>query len=299
MDGLLLVDKPSGWTSHDAVAFVRRATGEKKAGHTGTLDPDATGLLLVLLGRATRLARYYEEDGKEYLAVMKLGAETDTQDASGKVVRECPVPELTEQSVKETLDRFVGALNQTPPMYSAVKVGGRPLYKSARVGLEVERKPRTVIINSIELAGIDGPLVSFRLACSKGTYVRTLAADIGISLGSCAHLVSLRRTASGGCRIEDAVPISGRPAREALEEKVIPMDRLLTGLPAVALTDEGRRFVRDGRQPVREDMTDVTGTLLPGRPVRLLDEGGSLIAVGEFEGEDAGGWTVRPRVVLG
>src|SRR5512143_2656237 len=160
MDGLLLVDKPAGWTSHDAVAYVKRALGAKKAGHTGTLDPDATGLLLVLVGKATRLARYYEEDGKRYLGVMRLGAETDTQDASGRVVRECPVPELTAGRVAEVLDGFKGGLTQTPPMYSAVKVGGRPLYKSARAGKDIERKPRTVTIEAIGLVGIDGPLIS-------------------------------------------------------------------------------------------------------------------------------------------
>lgn len=297
MDGLLLVDKPSGWTSHDAVAFVRRALGQKKAGHTGTLDPDATGLLLVLLGKATRLARYYEEDGKEYLGVMELGAGTDTQDASGKVVMECPVPELTERLVKDALEKFVGMQNQTPPMYSAVKVGGRPLYKSARVGLEVERKPRTVEISAIELTGIDGPRIGFRVSCSKGTYIRTLAADIGASLGSCAHLVSLRRTASGGCRVEDAVPVLDKPARDALAEKVIPMDRLLTGLPAVSLTEEGIRYVGQGRQPRPEDIAGVTGTLLPGRPVRLMG-GGSLLALGESAAGETGGWEVRPKVVL-
>jgi len=228
MDGLLLADKPSGWTSHDVVGYVRKTLGIKRVGHTGTLDPDATGLLLILVGKATRLAKYHERDAKRYTATMKLGAETDTEDAWGSVLGECDVPVLDDADVEAVFARFIGDIEQLPPMYSAVKVGGRPLYKSARRGEVVERKPRRVTIHHLKLSALDRDTVTFEVVCSKGTYIRTLCSGMGSALGSCAHMSALRRTGAGDYDVEGAVDIGARPDRDALEAAIIPIDRLRT-----------------------------------------------------------------------
>lgn len=292
MDGMLLVDKPAGWTSHDIVGYVRKTLGIKRAGHTGTLDPDATGLLVVLIGKATRLAKYHEADTKAYQAVMSLGAETDTEDAGGNVTRECPVPELDEGSITAVFDRFTGEIEQVPPMYSAVKVDGAPLYKAARRGKEVERKPRKVTVHGLRLLGVEGGLVSFEAVCSKGTYIRTLCRDMGAALGSCAHMHSLRRTGVGGYDLTGSLDVGGRPGRDALEDAIIPLDRLLTHLPAVRLSGEAAGRVSDGVRPVSADIAGLDGEPAPGGYVRVEGPGGELFAVGIFTGED------DPAVVL-
>ncbi len=285
MDGLILVDKPEGWTSHDAVSYIRGVLEEKRVGHTGTLDPAATGLLLVLVGRATRLARYFGPDDKEYLAVMRLGAETDTQDGEGKVIRECHVPALTASDVLAVFARFTGEISQTPPMYSAIKRGGRPLYAHARAGRTVEVGPRRVFVHRLELTRLDGPLVEFKTLCSKGTYIRTLARDMGEALGSCAHLFSLRRTHVGGHRVEDAIPLAGRPGAEEILEKALPLTEMLPGFPSVVVNDSAARRVGDGRAPAREDMAAFPEGLETGAPVRVLGPDGRMLAVAEATSE--------------
>ena len=203
-DGVLLVDKPATWTSHDVVAKVRAHFGFKKVGHCGTLDPMATGLLVLVLGHATRLSEKLTSDDKAYEGTILLGVTTNTEDADGATLETKPVPPLTEADIEAVLQKFRGDIYQTPPMVSAIKYQGRPLYKLARKGIEVEREPRLVHIYDLRLLATELPRLKFRMACSKGTYVRTLAADIGRALGCGAHLSELRRTAAGKFRLEQA-----------------------------------------------------------------------------------------------
>ncbi len=297
MDGLILTDKPLGWTSHDAVLFLRRLLKEKRAGHTGTLDPSATGLLLVLLGRAARLARFYTGDRKEYTAVVTLGCETDTLDAEGRTVREMPVPALNRGALEEVLSRFTGEMEQVPPSYSAIKIDGQPLYRHARKGLHVQAPPRRVVIYALELLNISGAEFSIRAVCSGGTYIRSLARDISEALGTCGHLSGLRRTAVGTYRAEDALPLEPKPQADEACGKIIPLDMLLPGFPAARLTPVGADDVLHGRPPARADFI-----LIPECPVdaavRLTDESGRLLAIGMPAGEGAGK-PYLPKVVLG
>ncbi|MCX6906958.1 MAG: tRNA pseudouridine(55) synthase TruB [Verrucomicrobia bacterium] len=203
-DGVLLVDKPQTWTSHDVVAKVRGHFGFKKVGHCGTLDPMATGLLVLVLGHATRLSEKLTSDDKAYEGTILLGVTTNTEDADGATLETKPVPPLTEADIEAVLQKFRGDIYQTPPMVSAIKYQGRPLYKLARKGIEVEREPRLVHIYDLRLLATELPRLKFRMACSKGTYVRTLAADIGRALGCGAHLSELRRTAAGKFQLEQA-----------------------------------------------------------------------------------------------
>lgn len=203
-DGVLLVDKPAAWTSHDVVAKVRAHFGFKKVGHCGTLDPMATGLLVLVLGRATRLSEKLISDDKAYEGTILLGVTTNTEDADGEVIETKPVPPLTEADLQAVFQKFRGDIYQTPPMVSAIKHQGRPLYKLARKGIEVEREPRLIHIYDFRLLATELPRINFRLNCSKGTYVRTLAADIGRQLGCGAHLSGLRRIAAGSFKLEQA-----------------------------------------------------------------------------------------------
>jgi len=194
--GILVVDKEKGMTSHDVVELVRRRFGIKKVGHAGTLDPNATGVLVLLLGRATKLSAKFSAEEKEYRASMKLGEKTDSGDCEGSIISTRGVTS-TQEEIKEVFRRFLGETEQTPPMVSAKRVGGRRLYKLARKGIEVERKPQKIVIKKLEVESVDLPLVRFQVVCSKGTYIRQLAEDIGKSLGCGAHLVELERVRSG------------------------------------------------------------------------------------------------------
>ncbi|MBC2602341.1 tRNA pseudouridine(55) synthase TruB [Puniceicoccus vermicola] len=207
LEGLLFVDKPSGMTSHDVVARVRRIYHIKKVGHAGTLDPMATGLLIILVGRATKASNFLMSQPKTYEGEFRLGKVTDSQDADGEVVEEKEVPPVSEEQMKELFDGFLGDQYQTPPMFSAKKIKGVPLYKLARKGQEVEREPRFVHIKSFDLLDMNVPDVKFRIAVSKGTYVRTVAHDLGQKLGCGAYLTSLRRTAINDIDIKRAVPL--------------------------------------------------------------------------------------------
>lgn len=217
-DGALLIDKPPGPTSHDVVAAIRKRTQVKKVGHCGTLDPNATGLLVVLLGRATKLSEKLMADDKTYEGAIQLGVATNSYDADGEIVATKPVPPLTLESLNEAAAAFVGDHLQVPPMVSAVKKDGVPLYKLARKGIEVERKPRLVHIFAYSFSSYEPPVGQFRVACTKGTYVRTLAHDLGEKLGCGAHLASLRRTVSGSFEVAGALKLE-----EALD---LPMDQL-------------------------------------------------------------------------
>jgi len=226
-DGVLVVDKPGGPTSHDIVDTIRRTFGIKKAGHGGTLDPMATGLLIILTGRGTRLSERFIGSDKTYEGTMRLGIATDSQDADGEVISEGDPSDVTEEQIQREMEQRVGDSFQTPPMVSAVKVDGVPLYKHARKGRTVERKPRLIHVYEFQLQRFKPPTADFLLRCTKGTYVRTLCAGIGDSLGCGAHLERLRRTQSGGISIEDATPLGEikNMSRNELLDILIPMSR--------------------------------------------------------------------------
>lgn len=225
VNGVLLVDKPAGCTSHDVVARVRRTFGIRKVGHGGTLDPLATGLLILLLGRGTKLSQRIMAGDKTYEGALHLGVLTDSQDGDGKVIEERDAGQVTLDALREQMSTFLGDQMQTPPMLSAIKQGGVPLYKLARKGKVVEREARLIHIFEFSLLDYTPPMVSFRLRCTKGTYVRTIAADLGEQLGCGAHMASLRRTASGAFRIEDALSLDDLCAipPEELMHRALPV----------------------------------------------------------------------------
>lgn len=234
LEGVLLIDKPTDHTSHDVVARVRRKLAMKRIGHAGTLDPMATGLMLILVGKATSASQYLMSLDKEYTGTVKLGAVTNTQDAEGDILETCPVPPLTDAQVKAAVKTFLGDQYQTPPMFSAIKVGGVPLYKSARKGEDVEREPRFIRVMGWEVTRFASPEIDFILQCSKGTYVRTLAHDLGAKLGCGAHLSALRRTATHSFRVEQAVTIEQLEAmsRPEIETRLLPVREVV---PSFAL----------------------------------------------------------------
>jgi len=224
IEGVLLVDKPAAHTSHDVVARLRGILRMKRIGHAGTLDPMATGLLVILVGKATRISQYLVSLDKEYEGVIELGRTTDSQDADGEVMETRPVPPLDEAAVRTAMQGFIGDQYQMPPMYSAIKIGGVPLYKSARRGEEVVREPRFVRVVSWDLLGLALPRFDFRMRVSKGTYVRTLAHDLGEKLGCGAHLAALRRTATGAFKVADALTLEQLEALSIaeIERRLIP-----------------------------------------------------------------------------
>jgi len=228
LDGALLVDKPSEWTSHDVVAKVRGHFRLPKVGHCGTLDPMATGLLILVLGKATRYSERLMASDKVYEGTMRLGEVTDSYDADGELVETRPVPPLDLEDLNEAASAFVGDLQQIPPMVSAKKVGGVPLYRLARQGREIPREPRLVHVYTFRFEDYEDPFGYFRVSCTKGTYVRSLAHDLGQRLGCGAHLTALRRTASGRFDVADALPLQEVLAldRKGLEARVIPLIRL-------------------------------------------------------------------------
>ncbi len=228
LDAAVLVDKPSGPTSHDVVDEIRRQFAIKKVGHCGTLDPNATGLLIIVLGRGTKLSERLMSDDKVYEGTIKLGEATDSYDSDGELVGSLPVPPLTLEELNKTAEEFIGDQMQTPPMVSAVKKGGVPLYKLARKGVEVERTPRLIHIYTFRFSNYAQPLAQFRLACTKGTYVRTVAHELGEKLGCGAHLATLRRITSGKFDVADATPLDGilKLSPRELEARVIPFLKL-------------------------------------------------------------------------
>lgn len=242
MNGFLVLDKPSGMTSHDCVARVRRALGERKVGHAGTLDPPATGVLLIGIGRAARLLRFLEVHDKEYVATARFGVTTTTQDATGEVVTERDASGVTTEALQQALGSFIGEIKQVPPMVSAVKVGGERLYKAARRGEVVERAARAVTVHALEVVSLRGEEAVMRVVCSKGTYVRTLAADIGDVLGVGAHLTALRRTRIGPFGQDQAIRLD-----DVSIERVRPMEDALAGYPRVTVDDGAARSLIEGK----------------------------------------------------
>ena len=233
-DGILLIDKHAGCTSHDIVSMVRRRLGMKGVGHAGTLDPMATGLLVILLGRATKVSQYLMSLDKVYEGSFILGVETNTQDSEGEVMKTSPVPQISAEELQKRMAEFIGDQYQTPPMFSAKKVNGVPLYKMARKGEEVERQPRFIRVSKFELLNFESPRADFLLHCSKGTYVRTICNDLGAKIGCGAHMCALRRTESNKFNVKDAITIAQLDAMplSEIKSRLIPV---ASAVPSFAL----------------------------------------------------------------
>jgi len=284
MDGLLVVDKPVGPTSHDVVARLRRTLGERRIGHTGTLDPSASGVLALVLGRATRLARFVAAGEKRYTATIRLGVETDTYDAEGRVVAltETAGVELPSLDVIEAaLDAFRGTFEQRPPAYSAKKIGGRRSYELARAAADRDAAaPKAAVVTaySVVVLGREGETVTLDIVCSPGFYVRSLAHDLGERLGIGAHVVKLRRTRSGDLDVAAAVPLATLESDSATARaSVVPLASMLPSLAAAALTAEGVRHAVQGRPLQPEDVAERRGA--PGTNIRLFNPGGELVGI--------------------
>jgi tRNA pseudouridine55 synthase len=314
MDGVLIIDKPARLTSHDVVARVRRILGEKRVGHTGTLDPFATGVLVVLVGRATRLAQFLSGADKEYEAVIRLGFATDTGDATGERVNNASefhakaqsAQSLSGEDIESALVTLRGEIDQVPPMYSAKKHEGQKLYELARRGETIERNPVRVRIQEFEAVRCDGSLVTqnedatsdlaIRVVCSAGTYVRALAEDFGKQLGMGAHLAALRRTRAGEFGIEAAIALDDlqkRAATGALAFVLLPPDAALSRLPFLDLDVAAARRARNGMDVSVSE--EVGAKWVAGERVRMRDEDGSLIAIGFFDRKRR---LLHPRVVI-
>lgn len=287
-DGVLIIKKEAGWTSHDVVAKVRHLLGGVKVGHAGTLDPAATGVLPVLIGKGTRIAEYLVEWDKEYRAVLRLGDTTDTQDATGTVLASQATDQVTEAAIHEAVGRFRGPIEQMPPMYSAVKIAGVPLYKSARAGKTIARDARTIVIHTLEVLAIEGRDVTLRVVCSKGTYIRTLCADIGAALGVGGHMLALERRRVGPLTIEQALTVDEVVTRHALGrlgDDLLSMDLALSQLP-VAVVDEptADRVGHGAPVPFAKIIRwegAAAGERRSHEPVRIHDRAGRLVAIGK------------------
>lgn len=293
MNGILLVDKPAGKTSHDVVDHIRRAAGTRRVGHTGTLDPAATGLLVLCIGTATRLSEHLTGLDKTYEGSMRLGLVTDSHDVDGKVLHESDVPELSAEDIQNVCNRFVGKIMQAPPMVSAVKVGGERLYKKARQGVEVERTPRPVTVREFVVLGYDPPEASIRVRCTRGTYVRSLCHEVGQALGCGAILSQLRRTYVGDYVIDDAATLDALQNPDDVQGRLIPLEQALD-LPEVVVKRTSRNTVISGGQLTASDLI---GTC-PARQgwVQIKSDEGKLLALGQIHAEPPGPYIHSKRV---
>lgn len=281
IDGVLLLDKPIGLTSNQALQRVKRLFDARKAGHTGSLDPLASGLLPICLGQATKVSRFLLNAGKRYQVVARLGQRTDTGDADGQVIEERPVPALDRGLVKRVLAQFEGSQTQVPPMYSAIKHQGQRLYKLARQGIEIERQPREIEIHGLELLSLEADALELEVACSKGTYVRTLVEDIARALGTVAHVIVLRRLGVGPYaegrmyKLEELEALAEQ-GMERLDELLLPVDSALEHWPSVELGADSAYYLMQGQ-----------AVMAPGAPssgkVRLYDEGHGFLGIGEVK----------------
>lgn len=298
MDGILIIDKPAGITSHDVVSRVRHILKTKRVGHTGTLDPFATGVMVILVGQATRLAQFLDKDAKEYVAGIKFGFETDTADLSGKRLENHfnRAPDtLTIEELESVVSQFRGTLKQTPPMYSAKKIDGQKLYELARQGKVVERNPVTIsiyelaILDPDELAG-NNSVLHIRVSCSAGTYIRTLAEDIGKAAGTGAHLISLRRMAAGKFDLRESRTLDELKALKSPWLALLPMDQAVSHLPEFGLPADRIEKTRNGLSTrVIEDRFN------NGDVIRMTEISGNVIAIGVYDEAEK---SVRPTVVL-
>ena len=294
MDGIFLIDKPVGFTSHDVVAKMRRILRTKRIGHTGTLDPFATGLLVTLVGKATRLAQFLDKDEKAYDAEVCFGFETDTGDRTGEPKSDRlkgTAERLQTIEWEKVLSKFRGKLLQTPPMYSAKKVDGKKLYELAREGIEIERKPVEITINELQISDTKDVTANMHVRCSAGTFIRTLAEEIGKEIGIGAHLSELRRLAAGAFGIENAVSLEELDALEDPYSRIISMNEAVGHLPSIELSEDriGKTLSGLSTRVQRNDLGS-------GDPIRMIDSAGGLIAIGIFNAEEN---IVQPKIVLG
>ena len=273
MDGIIIIDKPADWTSQDVTAKLRGVFQTRRIGHGGTLDPMATGVLPVFVGRATRGVEFFEHADKVYETVLRLGITTDTEDTTGNILEEKPVS-VTEADIKAVLEQFKGNIQQIPPMYSAIKVNGQKLYDLARKGKEVERQPRSVTILALDFLDMTGNDVRLRVHCSKGTYIRTLCKDIGAVLGCGGCMAQLRRTAAGSYTEADAIPLAQLVACENPGQYLQNVDTLFVQYPAVTLTEKQALRTRNGNS-FSIDLADGT--------YRAYDEAGEFLMLAKVE----------------
>jgi tRNA pseudouridine55 synthase len=288
MNGLVIIDKPSGKTSHDVVAEVKRVLQADKVGHAGTLDPLATGVLPILINEGTKLSPFLVTDTKEYRATILLGVTTDTLDITGEVLSET-VPDVRSEEVIEAIEGLLGVRKQVPPVYSAVKFQGKPLYRWARKGVAIIPEARTIEVHRVEIVEMDLPKVTFTVSCSKGTYIRSLCADIGETLGCGATLYALRRTRSGAFSIVAALSLDGltdEEKRERLHKALIPLDEAISGLKALYVDKTLAKKIREGCQLTGDELGgDHIAFLGPGDMVRLVSLETGLVAVVEMLGD--------------
>lgn len=252
VNGFLVIDKPVGISSHDVVNRVRRILGTKKVGHTGTLDPFATGVLPIAAGEGTKAIQFLDEGQKEYLATVRLGITTDTLDVTGTILNECTIPSISHELLLQTMADLTGEISQLPPMYSAIKQGGQPLYKLARKGITVERQPRRVLIHQFELLRYEYPVAEVRVLCSRGTYIRTLADDLGRLLGCGACLTALRRSLSGPFRLDTACSLEqlgDSVLQGSVENHLVTIEQALTHLQPCEVIDQELLPLRNGVLP--------------------------------------------------
>lgn len=277
MDGIVNVLKPAGMTSHDVVAKLRKIYHTKKVGHTGTLDPDAVGVLPVCIGQATRLVEYLTEKDKTYKVVLKFGHETNTQDASGEITATTLLPEISKEDFCKITEQFIGEIQQIPPMFSAIKKDGQPLYKLARQGIEVEIASRPVVIYKIDVLMYNQESAMLEVRCGKGTYIRTLCQDLGRACGSSAYMAYLMRTVSGHFKIDSAIPLEKIQQAENPQIFLIGMNDALSEMPALSVTEElvQARILNGLAQKVPE-----AATLPKGTVCRAISAQGQLLAIG-------------------
>jgi tRNA pseudouridine55 synthase len=277
--GVVLLDKPAGISSNRALQKVRGIFQARKAGHTGSLDPFATGMLPVCLGEASKTAAFMLEAAKQYSAVAKLGEATTTGDIEGEVIQTCPLPDIDDRSIAQALKQFTGEIEQVPPMYSALKHQGKPLYEYARAGIEIERPARSVTIHELVLTGWQSPNLLFDVKCSKGTYIRTLAEDIAAGLGSCAHLLELRRDAVEpfeGMEMVSLEQLQEARDQDRLQDFLLPVDVGLSGWPKVVVSGLQREKFMHGNQIVLTDGRKHTGK------VRVYDQQDHLLGLADI-----------------
>jgi tRNA pseudouridine55 synthase len=296
VEGILVIDKPTGISSYDVIRAVRRRLSPQKVGHTGTLDPLASGVLPVALNGATKVIPFLEERIKKYEGTLRLGIVTDSDDSTGRVLRETRVDEtaLTRDRILSAMGRFIGKIRQLPPMFSAAKHRGRPLYEWARRGIEVERRVREVEIFSLEVTRIKLPLIDFRVCCSRGTYVRVLSRQIGETLGAGGHLCRLRRTASGPFHLGQAVPLpelDGLIERGEIHERIITPREALGTMPEIEIGGDLDSRIKNGRQVLAKDLKGLTiPSLERNQRVKILHQGEMVaIALAQICDRDPGG----------
>ena len=297
MHGVLIIDKPEGLTSHDVVNRIRRVLGTRRVGHTGTLDPFATGVMVVLIGQATRLAQFIDKDQKEYEATIRFGFETDTGDRTGSPKSKVQSPKSVDrEKLKTALRDLTGEIEQVPPMYSAKKVAGKKLYEHARRGETIERAAQRVFIDLLEIVDAsrldaEDPQLMIRVVCSAGTYIRVLAEDIGREIGVGAHLAELRRVRSGRSMIGEAVTLDELAAASDPSSLLLPVERIVEHLPSFTLPAARVERARNGLSTT----LGVDPTFDDKAPIRMLDENGSLIAIGRYNAAEN---SIKPTVVL-